>query len=46
MKTLPDLLCPGLLILSIGLNPSPRSVQTGVYFAPPSQPILARARCQ
>lgn len=35
MQTLPDLLCPGLRILSIGLNPSPRSVRTGVYFAHP-----------
>ena len=35
MHTLADLLRPGLRILSIGLNPSPTSVRTGVYFAHP-----------
>lgn len=33
--TLPDYLRDGLALVSIGLNPSPLSVQTGVYFANP-----------
>ena len=33
--TLPDLLAAGLKVVSIGLNPSPISTQTGVYFANP-----------
>lgn len=32
---LPDLLAPGLRVISIGLNPSPISAATGVYFANP-----------
>jgi TDG/mug DNA glycosylase family protein len=35
METLPDYLRPGLLIVSIGLNPSPVSVKAGYYFANP-----------
>ena len=35
MKTLPDYLRPGLILLSIGLNPSIRSVDAGYYFANP-----------
>ncbi len=35
MKTLPDYLCPGLDIVSIGLNPSLPSVREGFYFANP-----------
>jgi TDG/mug DNA glycosylase family protein len=35
MVTLPDLLGPGLNVLSIGLNPSIPSVQYGFYFANP-----------
>ena len=35
MKTLPDYLRPGLSLLSIGLNPSIRSVDAGYYFANP-----------
>ena len=35
MKTLPDYLCSGLRILSIGLNPSLPSVREGFYFANP-----------
>lgn len=35
MKTLPDYLGPGLRIVSIGLNPSLRSVEAGFYFANP-----------
>jgi len=35
VKTLPDYLRPGLRVLSIGLNPSLRSVEAGFYFANP-----------
>lgn len=35
MKTLPDYLRTGLRILSIGLNPSLKSVEFGFYFANP-----------
>ena len=35
MDTLPDYLRPGLRVLSIGLNPSLRSVEAGFYFANP-----------
>ena len=35
MKTLPDYLCTGLRIVSIGLNPSLPSVREGYYFANP-----------
>ena len=35
MNTLPDYLAPGLRIVSIGLNPSLRSVEAGFYFANP-----------
>ena len=35
METLPDYLCPGLDIISIGLNPSLPSVRAGFYFANP-----------
>ena len=35
METLPDYLRPDLLIVSIGLNPSPVSVKAGYYFASP-----------
>ena len=35
MKTLPDYLCNGLRIVSIGLNPSLPSVRAGYYFANP-----------
>ncbi len=35
MNTLPDLLAPGLRLLSIGLNPSLPSVAAGFYFANP-----------
>lgn len=35
MKTLPDYLAPGLDIVSVGLNPSLRSVEAGFYFAHP-----------
>jgi TDG/mug DNA glycosylase family protein len=35
MNTLPDYLRPGLRIVSIGLNPSPASVESGFYFANP-----------
>ncbi len=35
MKTLPDYLCPGLRLLSVGLNPSIPSVEAGYYFANP-----------
>jgi len=35
MKTLPDYLCSGLNIVSIGLNPSLPSVRAGFYFANP-----------
>ena len=35
MKTLPDYLCNGLRIVSIGLNPSLPSVREGYYFANP-----------
>ena len=35
MKTLPDYLCSGLDIASIGLNPSLPSVRAGFYFANP-----------
>jgi TDG/mug DNA glycosylase family protein len=34
-ETLPDLLAPGLRLLSIGLNPSLPSVAAGFYFAHP-----------
>lgn len=36
MKTLPDYLREDLLVLSIGLNPSLRSVKAGFYFANPT----------
>lgn len=35
MNTLPDVLTPGLRLLSIGLNPSLPSVAAGFYFANP-----------
>lgn len=35
METLPDLLAPGMRVLSIGLNPSLPSVVAGFYFANP-----------
>lgn len=35
MNTLPDYLRPALRIVSIGLNPSPASVKSGIYFANP-----------
>ena len=35
MKTLPDYLCSGLRVVSIGLNPSLPSVRAGYYFANP-----------
>ncbi len=35
MNTLPDYLREGLRVVSIGLNPSPNSVQAGYYFATP-----------
>lgn len=35
MNTLPDYLAPGLHIVAVGLNPSPRSAQRGYYFAHP-----------
>lgn len=35
METLPDYLRPGLVLLSIGLNPSLPSVSAGFYFANP-----------
>ena len=35
METLPDFLCVGLRLLSIGLNPSLPSVRHGFYFANP-----------
>lgn len=35
MKTLPDYLAPGLRIVAIGANPSPRSAAAGYYFAHP-----------
>jgi TDG/mug DNA glycosylase family protein len=35
VNTLPDYLGPGLRVLSIGLNPSLRSVEAGFYFANP-----------
>lgn len=35
MNTLPDVLSPGLRLLSIGLNPSLPSVEAGFYFANP-----------
>jgi TDG/mug DNA glycosylase family protein len=35
LETLPDYLRPGLAIVSIGLNPSVRSVKAGFYFANP-----------
>jgi len=35
METLPDLLAPGMRLLSIGLNPSLPSVAAGFYFANP-----------
>ena len=35
LKTLPDYLCSGLRIVSIGLNPSLPSVRAGYYFANP-----------
>ena len=34
-ETLPDLLAPGLRLISIGLNPSLPSVKAGFYFANP-----------
>ena len=33
--TLPDLLREGLVLVSVGLNPSPPSVAAGYYFANP-----------
>lgn len=35
MRTLPDYLRPGLVLVSIGLNPSIASVEAGYYFAHP-----------
>ncbi|MEJ2478748.1 MAG: mismatch-specific DNA-glycosylase [Acidihalobacter sp.] len=35
MQTLPDLLAPGLRVVSVGLNPSLPSVAAGFYFANP-----------
>ncbi len=35
MQTLPDYLCNGLDIVSVGINPSLPSVQAGYYFANP-----------
>lgn len=35
MRTLPDCLGPGLRIVAVGLNPSPRSAALGYYFAHP-----------
>ena len=35
MKTLPDYLRPGLILVSVGLNPSLPSVRAGFYFANP-----------
>ncbi|MCC7411702.1 MAG: mismatch-specific DNA-glycosylase [Gammaproteobacteria bacterium] len=35
MRTLPDFLAPGLDIISVGLNPSPRAVREGFYFPNP-----------
>lgn len=35
MQTLPDLLAPGLRVVSVGLNPSLPSVEAGFYFANP-----------
>ncbi|MDX1432939.1 MAG: mismatch-specific DNA-glycosylase [Gammaproteobacteria bacterium] len=35
MRTLPDYLRPGLVVVSIGLNPSIASVEAGFYFANP-----------
>jgi len=35
LDTLPDYLCPGMRILSIGINPSLPSVRAGFYFANP-----------
>jgi TDG/mug DNA glycosylase family protein len=35
LKTLPDYLCSGLRVVSIGLNPSLPSVRAGYYFANP-----------
>lgn len=35
MDTLPDYLRPGLVFISIGLNPSVKSVEAGFYFANP-----------
>jgi len=35
LKTLPDYLCTGLRIVTIGLNPSLSSVREGYYFANP-----------
>ena len=35
MNTLPDYLRPGLCVISIGLNPSLKSVEAGFYFANP-----------
>lgn len=35
VATLPDLLAPGLRIVSVGLNPSLPSVEAGFYFANP-----------
>lgn len=35
LETLPDFLCSGLAIVSIGLNPSLPSVRAGYYFANP-----------
>lgn len=31
--TLPDLLCPGMDLVFVGINPSPYSVEHGHYFA-------------
>ena len=35
MRTLPDLLCPGLSLVFVGLNPSEYSAREGHYFANP-----------
>ena len=50
MRTLPDLLEPGLTLVFVGLNPSEYSAREGHYFANPRnrflgclQPLLAAA---
>jgi double-stranded uracil-DNA glycosylase len=44
MKILPDYLSDHLDLLSIGLNPSPTAVRTGVYFAHPRNRFWPAAR--